>query len=141
MTLLSLPHLLREEGGIPEVYMNQQYEHDQERLINATGQAISTAISVGAQLWMGRQKPIKVEVRTAAEDAQDIRTAMQRGASKQELSQTIRQGEVYQRVAKAGGDANKYERLIMQRAEIDHAVALMPSKAPAQIKTPKKKTL
>ena len=118
--------------------MNQQYEHDQERLINATGQAISTAVSVGAQLWMGRHKPIKVEVRTAAQDAQDIGKAMQHGASKQEMSQTIRQGEVYQRVAKSGGDAAKYERLIMQRAEIDHAVALMPSKALTQAKTPKK---
>lgn len=118
--------------------MSGSYEHDQERLVNATGQAISTAVSVGAQLWMSRHKPIKVEVRTAAQDAQAVSQAVKQGVSKEEISKMLQQGEVYQRVAKAGGDAEKYERLIMQRAAIDHAVELMPSKALTQAKTPKK---
>lgn len=118
--------------------MSGNYEQDQERLVNTASQAISTAVSVGSQLWMSRRKPLKVEVKTANQDAQDARQAMQQGTSKQEIAKSIRTGEVYQRVAKAGGDADKYERLIMQRAEIDHAVELMPTKAQAQVKTPKK---
>lgn len=118
--------------------MSGSYEHDQERMVNATSQAVSTAVSVGAQLWMSRQKPVKVEIRTAAQDVQDTHTAMQHGTSKQEMSQAIRQGDAYQRVAKAGGDADKYERLIMQRAAIDHAVELMPTQAQTLKKTPKK---
>lgn len=118
--------------------MSGNLEHDQERLVNATGQAISNAVSVGAQLWMSRHKPIKVEVRTAAQDAQAVSQAIKQGISKQEISQTLRQGEVYQRVSKAGGDAEKYERLIMQRAEINHAVELMPTQAQTLKHMPRK---
>lgn len=118
--------------------MSGSYEHDQERLVNAASQAVSTAVSVGAQLWMSRHKPLKVKIRTAAQDVQDTHAAMQQGTSKQEMSQAIRQGEVYQRVAKAGGDADKYERLMMQRAAIEHAVELMPAQAQTLKKTPRK---
>jgi len=118
--------------------MSGNYEQDQERLLNVAAQAVSTAVLVGSQLLMNQRQPLKVQVRTAAQDAQDVCKAMQQGTSTLEMSKSIRQGEVYQRVAKAGGDAQKYERLIMQRAEIDHAVELMPSKSQAQVKTPKK---
>lgn len=118
--------------------MYKNYEHDQERLASAATHALQTAASIGAQLWMARSKPVKVEIKTAAQDAQDAHKALQQGTPKQEISKNIHQGEVYQRVKKAGGDAQKYERLIMQRAEINHAVELMPSQSPSQVRTPKK---
>lgn len=113
-------------------------EHDQERLVNTATHALQTAAVVGTQLVMNRPKPLKVEVKTAATDAADAHKAIKQGADKQEILKTIRTGEVYQRVAKAGGDAQKYSRLIMQRAEINHAVEMMPTQAPTQVKTPKK---
>ena len=114
------------------------YEHDLERLVNTTAHALQTAAVVGTQFWMNRPKPLKVEIKTAAADAADAHKAIKQGADRQEVLKTIRTGEVYQRVAKAGGDAQKYSRLIMQRAEINHAVEIMPTQAPAFVKTPKK---
>jgi hypothetical protein len=119
--------------------MYKNYEHEQERLTSAAGQAAQTAVSVGAQLWMTRQRSLKVEIRTATQDVQDACKAIQQGTPKQKILESIRQGGVYQRIAKAGGDPQKYERLIVQRAEIDHAMEMMPTQAPAQVKTPKKK--
>jgi hypothetical protein len=118
--------------------MSTNYEHDQERLLNTAAQAVQTAASVGLQMIMNRPKSVKVEIRTAAEDVQDARKAIQQGIPKAEIAKTIQQGEVYQRVAKAGGDPNKYEQLILRRAELDHALELMPPQSLSQAKTPKK---
>lgn len=118
--------------------MSGNYEHDQERLASAAAHTLQTAAVVATQLWMGRSKPLKVEMKTADQDAQNVRKAIQQGTPTQEVVKSIRQGEAYQRVIKAGGDPHKYERLIMQRAEIDHAMSIMPIHAPAQMKTLKK---
>ena len=119
-----------------KIYMN--YEHDQERLLSTASHAISSAVSTGAQLWANRQKTVKVEIKTAAQDVQAAQNAIQQGTPKQEILNSLRQGEVYQRVAKAGGDPHKYEQLVLQRAEIEHAVKMMPAQSPAHLKTTKK---
>lgn len=118
--------------------MSGNYEHDQERIVNAAGHALQTAASVATQLWMTRAQPLKIEVRTADTDATDARIAIEQGTSGQEILKSIRAGDVYKRIEKAGGDPHKYEQLILQRAEIDNAVKMMPSPALAPVKTPKK---
>lgn len=119
--------------------MSGNYEHDQERIINTAAHTLQTAASVATQLWTMRSKPLKVEIRTAAQDAQDAHKAIEQGVPKQEILKSIRTGDTHQRIAKAGGDTHKYEQLIMRRAEIDHAVKMMPSPSLAPAKTPKKK--
>jgi len=118
--------------------LSGNYEHDQERLLNTAAQAVQTAVSVGTQLWMNRSHPVKVEIKTAAQDVQSAHKAIQQGTPKQEIINSILQGEVSQRVALAGGDPNKYAQLMLHRAEINHAVEIMPAQAPSQAKTPKK---
>lgn len=119
--------------------MSGNYEHDRERIVNTTAQTLQTAVTVASQLWMAREKPVKVQIKTAAQDAQAAHKAIEQGTPKEEILKSIRTGDVYKRIASSGGDPQKYERLIMQRAEIDHAVKMMPSPAPSLSKTQKKK--
>lgn len=119
--------------------MSGSYEHDQERIVNSAANALQTAASVATQLWMTRGQPLKVEVRTAAQDAQAAHKAIEQGTPKEEIIKSIRTSDVYKRIASSGGDPQKYEQLIMQRAEIDHAVKMMPSPAPSLSKTQTKK--
>ena len=114
------------------------YEHDQERLLSASANATQATVATAAQLWMARSKPLKVEVKTAAQDAQDASQLVGQGMSQSSIIQSIRQGESYQRIAKAGGDCQKYERLMLRKAEIDYATKIMPSQALAPTKTVKK---
>jgi hypothetical protein len=118
--------------------MSANYEHDQDRLANAAAHVTQTAIAAGVQLWMARQKPLKVQVKTATQDVQEARKRIDQGTSKQEVLESILKGEVRERVTKAGGDPEKYAQIILQRAEIERAVETMPKKAPAPTKAPKK---
>ena len=120
--------------------MSGNYEHDQERLINSAASTLQTSPVVGTQLWMTRSKPLKVELKTASQDVRDARKAIDQGTPKQKVIESIRQGEVYRRIAKAGGNTKMYEQLIVQRAEIDRAVEIAPTQAVTPVKN-RKKTL
>lgn len=145
--------------------MSGNYEQDQAQLLNAVVQLFHSGLTLGAQL-LYKPPPVKVSVsgssdpglaqgngqegpsvdemrqdrkRTANQDAQDAKKALQEGNPQEEVFQSIREGKVAQRIAESGGDADKYAHLIVQKAEIDHAVELFPnSQAPTQAKTPKK---
>lgn len=118
--------------------MSGNYEQDQDRLLSSTAHTLGSAISLGTQLWMARHKPVKIQVKTAEEDVQNVRQGINLGKSAQDLFQSVQKSEIFQRVARSGGDANKYAHLIMRRAEIDHAVEMMPSQSLSQERTPKK---
>ena len=118
---------------------HKSYEHDQERIVNMAAQAVQTTASIGAQMWINRPRPIKVEVKTAAQDVQTIRDGMQQGKSSEEMISSISQGEVAQRVANAGGDPQQYAQLMMQKADIEEAKEKMPTQELTQRKTHKKK--
>jgi len=119
--------------------MSGNYEHEQAQLLNAAAQAVQTAVAVGVQLSSGSKPPLKVQIRTAEQDVQDARKAIQQGTPKEIILKSIHEGEAARRVADRGGDSHKYEQLILQRAEIEHALEMMPSsQAPSQAKTPKK---
>jgi len=118
--------------------MSANYEHDQDRLVNAAAHVTQTAIAAGVQLWMARQKPLKLQIKTAAQDVQEACKRIDQGTPKQEVLQSLLKGEVRERVTKAGGDPDKYAQIILQRAEIEQAVEATPKKAPAPTKTPRK---
>jgi len=87
---------------------------------------------------MARHKPVKVQVKTASSDVQNVRQGINLGKSAQELLQSVQKSEIYQRIARSGGNAEKYARLIMRRAEIDHAVGMMPTQSLSQQRMPRR---
>jgi hypothetical protein len=118
--------------------MHESYERDQERLINTAAQTVQTAVTVGAQLWMMRQKPIKVEMKTASDDLREIRQGISQGKSSEEIKISVQNGDTYRRIARSGYDADKYTQLMMRQAEIQIAVEMNPSLSLQEQKTPRK---
>ena len=121
--------------------MHQNYNQDQERLANIVADVTKTGVSVGAQIaMMPRHKPVKVEIRTAADDVVDTRQGLKQGKSVEEIAKSIQQSSVAQGIVKAGNDLGQYVQLIAQKAEMDNSIERMPSSALQQSKT-RKKTL
>ena len=123
--------------------MHQNYDRDRERIANMVADAAKTGVTIGAQIaMMPRTKPVKVEIRTAADDVEDTRQGLKKGKSIQEISQSIRQSSVAQGIAQAGNDVGQYVQHIVQSAEMENATERMPSSAlEQQQKRTRKKTL
>ena len=118
-----------------------QNDADQERVANIIGNVVQSGVTIGAQLAMiPRNKPVKVEISTAAHDVQTARQELKKGKSLKDISQAILQSSVAKGIAKAGGDVGQYIKLVVQRAEIKNATERMPSTARQQTRT-RKKTL
>ena len=59
--------------------MHQNYDRDQERIANMVADAAKTGVTIGAQIaMMPRTKPVKVEIRTAADDVEDTRQGLKK---------------------------------------------------------------
>ena len=123
--------------------MHQNYDRDQERIANMVADAAKTGVAIGAQIaMMPRTKPVKVEIRTAADDVEDTRQGLKKGKSIQEISQSIRESSVAQGIAQAGNDVGQYVQHIVQSAEMENATERMPSSALEQQRSKtRKKTL
>ncbi len=120
--------------------MHQNYNQDQERLANIVADVTKTGVSVGAQIaMMPRHKPVKVEIRTAADDVLDVRQGLKQGKSAEEIAKSIQQSSVAQGIVKAGNDLGQYAQLIAQKAEMENASERMPSSL--QQKRTRQKTL
>jgi hypothetical protein len=121
--------------------MHEQYQHDQEKLLNAAAQSVGSAVIAGkaiVQLLTSLPKPIKVQVKTADFDVQSAQKNLQQGKTKPEILGAIANGETYKRIKRMGGDAAKYAQLMMRKAEINRAVLVNPVRKLARVKTPKK---
>ena len=119
--------------------MHQNYDHTQERLSNVVGDIAKTGIIVSTELAMKpRRKPVEVRIRTAADDVVDARRELKKGKSSEDISQSLQQSSVAQRIAKDGGNVEQYTQLIVQNAEMENAVSRMPSAAHQQVKRKKK---
>ncbi len=67
--------------------MSGNYDRDQERIANMVADAAKTGVTISAQIaMMHRTKPVKVEIRSAADDVEDTRQGLKKGKSIQEIS-------------------------------------------------------
>lgn len=117
------------------------YDHDQERLGNIAADFIKISVTVGTQIAaMRREKEVKVNIRTAKEDVNDVRQGLKEGKSAEEIAKAVSQSDVAKRIAKNGGNVEQYTGIIMQKAEMDNDVERMPTQSQNKAKT-RRKTL
>ena len=107
--------------------MSNNYEHDQEKIINAVGQTVQTTVTTGANWWLSRPKSVKVEVSTpkiptVSKDIEIASQAIAEGASMEEVISIIGKGEIAQKVNKNVGSLQGYSNLIAKAAQIKEAV-------------------
>ncbi|ACB54362.1 hypothetical protein cce_5016 [Crocosphaera subtropica ATCC 51142] len=103
--------------------MSHNYEQDQEKLTSAVGQGIQTAVSTGVTWWLSRVKPIKIEIKSASDDLQQVNQGIKEGQSKDEILKSIEKSETAKRVKNSGGDPSKYSNYVFKKAEIKEAVS------------------
>ncbi len=107
--------------------MSNNYEHDQEKIINAVGQTVQTAVTTGANWCLSRPKSVKVEVSTpkmptVSKDMEIACEAISEGATLEEVAQIISQGEMAKTLTKNHGNSQSYSNLIAKGATIKEAV-------------------
>lgn len=107
--------------------MSNNYEQDQEKIINAVGQTVQTAVVTGANWWLSHPKSVKVEVSTpkmptVSKDMEIACEAISEGASIEEVVQIINQGEMARTIKNNHGNSQSYSHLIAKGATISEAV-------------------
>lgn len=117
---------------------HKEYEAGDERLLNMGSQAVNAFVTAGANQWLSQPVATTVEIKTAAQDVETAKKGLELGQSRQGILDTIRNSEVYQRVAKQGGDAEQYAELIVRRGETVQAMEAMPEQGQEISKKPKR---
>ncbi|MEO1669246.1 MAG: hypothetical protein AAFR77_00455 [Cyanobacteria bacterium J06631_2] len=95
-------------------------EQDQEKLINASANAIQNGITTASYLLSMRKPKTKVEIKSARDDVRDSQKSLQEGAKATDIKQSVLKGDTAQNIAKSGGNSKKYADLILKKAKIEN---------------------
>ena len=114
---------------------NQKILHTVEKVVGESVSATSRAV----ETVLSSIKPkTEIKIQSALDDVAQVQEALQKGISRQEIIDSIKQSPVAQRLIEAGGDVEKYAYLILKKGQINEAVARNPSQTKTKTK---KKTL
>ena len=119
-----------------------QYDRGNEKILHTVEKVVGESVSATSRavetvLSSIKPKP-EIKIQSALDDVAQVQEALQKGISRQEIIDSIKQSPVAKRLVKAGGDVEKYAYLILKKGQINEAVARNPSKTKTKTK---KKTL
>ena len=112
-------------------------EQDQEKLLNASANAIQNVVSTAANLTTLHKPKTKVQIKTARDDVRQVQQSLKSGTNVKEIKQSLTNSQIGMTSAKAGGSPEKYAELIVKKARINNAIEQNSSQP--EVKKVKKK--